>query len=138
MGMSAWDYVTIFPNIGVALSKIGYAAISSPLRSADHAKTVSEHIQRKTFLALFSSFTATQLQAIMPPFQSVYSSYCKKHKLTPNIVSPIPGTNINGFWLGDPSTSKLIIVYVRTLGPFDNLHGHLQKTCIHHPPSTSN
>jgi len=47
---------------------------------------------------------------VMPPFVSTYSSYCKKAKITPNIVD-IPNTATKGFWVGNPETAKYVLVY---------------------------
>lgn len=110
MGLSIYDMLTFLPNVGLVIGKLGYAAATAPFRGEEQAKAFGEHFQRKTFLALFSSFTIAQLQAILPPFQSAYEAWCKKEGKTPDVVS-VPGTGIKGFWLGDKEKAKVVLVY---------------------------
>ncbi|RMZ86716.1 hypothetical protein DV736_g6058, partial [Chaetothyriales sp. CBS 134916] len=110
MGLSPWEVITFLPKTGILVSSLASTAFLSPFRGSDQAKTLGEHIQRKAFRAAFDTFSVGQLQAVLPPTETVYRAQNKKLG-EPSVIVDVPNTTIKGFWIGDRDKAAGYLVY---------------------------
>ncbi|RMZ84476.1 hypothetical protein DV738_g729, partial [Chaetothyriales sp. CBS 135597] len=110
MSLSPWDVISFLPKTGLLVASVASAAILSPFRGSNEAKTVGEHIQRRTLRAAFNTFTAGQLQAVLPSTEAVYLAQSKKVG-EPAVVVDVPNTKIKGFWIGNRDAATDYLIY---------------------------
>ncbi|OCT46171.1 putative acetyl-hydrolase [Cladophialophora carrionii] len=106
--LSAGDYVSLLLAMTRGLGALTYSTLTGWARGEDCPKAYKRHVIYSTMRSAFSGLTVKQFQAVQPTTSEGYQTFCKKQKVTPEVVELEHGAT--GCFLG-PKTAKKTLVW---------------------------
>ncbi|KUJ19772.1 alpha/beta-hydrolase [Mollisia scopiformis] len=106
--MTLWDKLDIIPVILTVVTKTLLAALTFPFVSkTSRPKTYYRHVLLTAMRTFTARTNVRQQHYLSPPTDVAYTTFCKKHGLTPRSEVLEDGTRAH--WIGEPGAEGLIV-----------------------------